>query len=326
MLSIGDMIRGHYSISRRVAVGDFGDIYQALDIRTQKQVAIKEIFPGNISGDVLKETAENFYNEINYLRSLNHPNLAKFFEGFEINGTYYYVTSWMEGKNLEELISERKKPLEGKHLIPLFYLLLDMIIFFHSSEIPYTLRLLRPSDILVDENGNITIVDLGVAMDFMPSKTPTGYWEPDETADSTRDVYHAGSVIYELLTGIKPGSASPGSLPAVYEVNDKVPRSLSDIVMKCVAERRERLKYASGVRTELMRWFPEYNKFTNITGERPLEEDLLEKQTQIAVGNFTCLGLIILISLLVILGIQHQENLTDLLSKIWSGRFFPFNI
>jgi serine/threonine protein kinase, bacterial len=326
MLSVGDMFREHYSITQKVAAGDFGDVYQALDIRTREKVAIKEFYPKDISGKELQKTVENFHHEINYLKSLNHPGIVKFYEDFTVKGAYYYVTRWVEGKSLGQILGENKKLFEGRKIISLFYFLLDLVTFFHKQKIPYTLRLLRPSDIIIDDNGRPTIIDLGTAMDFMPLNMPDGYAVPEEPADSTRDVYHVGSLVYELLTNVKPGSAPTGSLPQIYKINKHVPKSLSDIVMKCIAIRRERFRYISGVKTDLLRWFPEFNNSTNITGGIPLEEEMIEKQTQFIAGNFTCLGLLLIIALLVVLGFQHKTELSMIMNRIWNGEYFPFNV
>jgi serine/threonine protein kinase len=265
MLSIGELLKNRYSIIRKVSDGDYGVVYQALDTRTREKVAIKEIHPGETTTEDLKYTVSGFYDEIKYLRSVKHLNLVKFHEGFEVNGVYYCITQWVEGKTLQQVLEENRKPLEGIKVVSLFFLLLDFVIFMHKQEIPYALRLLRPSDIIVNNEGHVMIIDLGLAMNFQPPRVPDGYIMPDEESDSTRDIFHIGSVIYELVTCVKPGSAQIGSLATPDEINKSVPKSLSNVITRCLKPRRERYKYISDVKTELSRWYPEYNKATGIS-------------------------------------------------------------
>jgi len=214
--TIGKRI-GPYQIIEQIGTGGMGEVYRAFraDDQYQKQVAIKLVRAGQDSGFVLSR----FKNERQILASLDHPNIARLFDGGTTEeGVPYFVMELIDGEPIDEYCNHRKLPVSER--LRLFLQVCSAVQYAHQRLIIH--RDIKPGNILVTSEGVAKLLDFGIAkildaeavggrveatLTVFRVMTP-GYASPEqikgEPITTTSDVYSLGVVLYELLTGRHP--------------------------------------------------------------------------------------------------------------------------
>jgi len=284
------VLNDRYKILEAVHKGSFGIVYKAEDIQEKAFVAIKEFDLAGMDPGEVKELQNTLKKEIEYLKNIKHPNLVKFIDCFTLEERFFYVTEWIEGISLKDAIKKMRRPFRGKDVINLFYTLANFIEFLHGQKPPYHLRILKPSDIIVSQDGTARIVDLSFLAEFQPEKLSLGYAVPKERPGAPRDVLILGELIFELVTAKEPGQFLEKDFPSTKEINKDVTKALSEIISNCVAKRTRRYDSIRKLKREITMWFPEYTK-----KEYQENEDVKDKEQSIAKSKFACVGCIMII-------------------------------
>lgn len=335
-----DRVLGNrYKVSEEVGKGSYGIVYKARNQENEEIVAIKELDLSGLSGEETREILDDFKKEIDYLKGLDHPNLVRFLDYFTENDRFYIVTEFVEGADLKSLLDKMGHPFRGRDLVSFFFSLADMVEYMHKREIPYYMRILKPTDVMVTQEGEVKIIDLGLAIELDPRKIPQGYFLPEEPPDEQRDVFIIGALIYELVTGIKPAKYRNRAFKPAKEENENISKVLSDIIVQCVDSRKRRFKNVRELKRSLLRWFPEYvNKDPN-RNSRTLEEEMAAHEKSIAKSKVSCAVCAVIALFLIafcilflpgMLNKYRQENLNSCaynLEKIGGGlnKYFKEN-
>jgi serine/threonine-protein kinase len=215
---------GPYRISRPIGKGGMGEVFLAEDQATGRSVAIK--FLRNLYSE--PELRRHFTREIHTLARLEHPYIARLYElGVHPNGTPYFVMEYVEGKPLDEYRGERECSLEAR--IRLFQSICEAVRYAHSRAVIHLD--LKPSNILVMENGTPKLLDFGIARHLENLDEPVNQTQlrctpafaaPEqirrEPVGTYTDVYALGVVLYELLAGKHPyalDGCTPGEVEAI---------------------------------------------------------------------------------------------------------------
>jgi non-specific serine/threonine protein kinase/serine/threonine-protein kinase len=237
---IGSRI-GAYKIVREIGHGGMGIVYLAErdDEHYRQQVAIKLINPG-LSGDTIRR---RFRNEMQILADLNHPNIARLFDGGQTpDGVPYLVMEYVEGSPINHYCNDRNLSTEQR--LKLFCTVCDAVQYAHQHLVIH--RDIKPGNILVTSEGLPKLVDFGIAKlldngnsipdataTVMPFMTPE-YASPEQvyglSATTATDIYSLGVVLYELLTGRSP-----------YRLKSRVPHELAQAILDQEPQ-RQRLK------------------------------------------------------------------------------------
>ena len=295
------ILKDRFRILGVVAEGTYGIIYKAEDLKNQCFVAVKEIDLSGLSFEEVEETRSIMQAEIDYLKELEHNNLVRYISSFYIDGKFYYVTEWIEGITLRQALERLGRPFRGKDVLTLFNALSNFINYIHSQEMPYYLRLLRPSDIIIDENGVAKIVDLGTAMEIRPDHYPPGYEIPYEEPDERRDIFIIGSLLYELVTGIKLTEYGTVHFAPPKELNKEVSKALSDIITKSIVGRDRRYANVRTLKLDIMRWFPEYtDKSLTSQHKNEKEETAEQKEMSLKLSGYSMVGCFVIFIGLII--------------------------
>ncbi len=208
---------GHYEILREIGRGGMGTVYLAhrSDGLFEQQVAIKVVTPESAGREVI----ERFEQERAILASLEHPNIARLYDGGATEeGWPYFVMEYVEGKPIDQWCDNHRLSISQR--ISLFRAVCDAVQFALQRHIIH--RDLKPGNILVPEEGMVKLLDFGIAklVRVEPDQktalaTRTGmrlmtpeYASPEqiraEEITPLSDLYSLGVILYELLTGRRP--------------------------------------------------------------------------------------------------------------------------
>lgn len=220
---------GHYRVLREVGRGGMGVVYEAVrdDGEFSQKVAIKIIKRGMDSDDILRR----FRNERQILAELQHPNIARLFDGgVTENGSPYYVMEFIEGEAIDTYCRERDLTIKEK--LGLFRQVCAAVSYAHSQLIVH--RDLKPSNMLITPDGRVKLLDFGIAKvlnadgpDNLGTATQLGMMTPayaspeqirGEKVTTVSDVYSLGVVFYELLTGDRPYQTEGKSIAEMVDL------------------------------------------------------------------------------------------------------------
>lgn len=226
------MING-YRLIKCIGEGGFGVTYLASDELLNRKVVIKENFPHSLCErrnrtlDVVRQshvdqescdwTMSNFLREVRLLATLDHPNIVKIYSFFEAHQTAYYVTEYIDGKCLADVIYDYKKHLNHipqDDLYSMMVRVLDALDYLHSRNI---LHLdIKPDNILVTRDGRPVLIDMGAARERNADASTAvvesqGYSPPEQGENTSQlgpwtDLYAFGATLYYLLTGNTPAA------------------------------------------------------------------------------------------------------------------------
>jgi serine/threonine-protein kinase len=231
----GNLIDGRYQLLRQMDAGGMATIYEAIDTRLDRRVAVK-IMHAHLAQD--EQFVERFIREAKAAAALSHPNIvAVQDQGWNQSGipAVFIVMELVDGHTLREYLNERGKiaVTDGiKFLLPV----LSALGAAHRLGIVH--RDVKPENILVSKEGRIKITDFGLAKGAMIGSTMTAessvilgsvsYLSPEQVsrgiADSRSDVYSAAITAFEIFTGTKPFEGEEPIQIAFMHVNSRVPR------------------------------------------------------------------------------------------------------
>ena len=207
----------HYTLENLVATSNTASIYRGTDLRTGREVAIK-IPHLEVEGDLL--FYGRFQREQEIGQKLNHPSIVKFITD-ETRSRVYLVMEWVEGRLLRTILSEQGK-LPRERALRIAVGICEALDYIHSQGVVH--RDLKPENIMVDTEDRVKLIDFGIAslagarrLTFGKLSQVVGtpdYISPEQVkgkrGDARSDIYAAGVMLYEMLTGTTP---FPGDNP-----------------------------------------------------------------------------------------------------------------
>ncbi len=200
---------GRYEIIRELGRGAMGVVFKARDPLIGRVVALKTITAG-LAQD--PDLLQRFYREAQAAGSLQHPNVITIYEMGEEGGTPFIAMEWVDGNSLEQIISQRL-PLLLAQKLDYIVQTCHALDYAHRRGIVH--RDIKPGNIMVTKEGQVKVVDFGVARLVDTSKTQTGtllgtlaYMSPQQLrgghANERSDIWSVGVTFYELLSYQKP--------------------------------------------------------------------------------------------------------------------------
>ncbi|MCU0959865.1 MAG: serine/threonine protein kinase [Pirellulaceae bacterium] len=261
---VGPFLRrfGDYELLEEIARGGMGIVYRARQVSLDRIVAIKMIGAGAAANeqDVLR-----FQREAAAAASLQHPYIVGVHEVGHCEDQYFFSMECVSGTSLAHI--KRRGPVPPKLAARYVRQIAEAISFAHQHGVVH--RDIKPSNVLIDERDQARVTDFGLAKRIETDQklTQTGqivgtatYMSPEQAMGSAErvgppsDIYSAGAVLYELLTGRPPfqGRTSLETLTHILEHDPKLPRQLNPstprelemICLKCL-EKNPRDRYAT---------------------------------------------------------------------------------
>ncbi|HEX8252357.1 MAG TPA: protein kinase [Thermoanaerobaculia bacterium] len=251
---------GDYDVESFLGKGSIGKVYLARHRRIGRRVALKTVHLEQKFED--DDDRDEFYKrlqrEAELCASMQHPNVVTLYDvGYDGDVVSYLATEYVDGESLLQRL-RRTRPLPLDEALALASDILRGLGYAHSKGIVH--RDIKPANILLTTDGHAKIADFGVARPLHSSLTATrslvgtpNYMSPEQvktTPVSPRsDLFSAGVVLYEMLTGVKPFGAPElsGILynvvnlvpPRVSEANPSVPQAIARIVAKLLEKQPE---------------------------------------------------------------------------------------
>lgn len=227
----GRVLDGRYRLGRRIARGGMATVHEAVDLRLDRPVAVKVMHEG-LAAD--EEFVRRFQREARSAARLSDPHVTAVFDTGDDDGTLFLVMELVPGRTLRDLIRS-ESPVEPGRALSLVEPVLSALAAAHRAGIVH--RDVKPENVLLADDGRVKVADFGLsrAVNAETQHSATGgvligtvsYLAPelvvDGTADTRTDVYAAGVVLFELLTGSKPHQAENPIQVAYKHVHEDVP-------------------------------------------------------------------------------------------------------
>jgi len=252
----GTTFAGRYDIKESLGAGGMGVVYRAFDRELQEPVAIKTLKPEALAGG--SAALERFKQEIRLARRIAHRNVVRTYDLGEQNGMYYLTMEYVEGTSLKQLIVARGK-LPVAVTLTVGKQLCRALEVAHAEGVIH--RDIKPQNIVVEPSGFLKVMDFGIARLANPPQgkglTEAGtsigtpdYMSPEQISgaelDPRSDLYAAGVVLFECLTGRVPFEAETTwalvakhleeEPPDPRKLNSEVPPALAAVIVKAMAK------------------------------------------------------------------------------------------
>lgn len=219
MIYQGDLLGGRYRAVRLIGTGGFSRVWEALDLTLQgRPVAVKELAAPNVGTDAPRRAQALFHREIEALSGLRHPGLPAIHDGFAVGEHYYLVLELVAGETLEAWRETHAPPVD--QAVDWGCEIAAILDYLHGQDEPLVVRDLKPANLILTPQGNLRLVDLGVASFLRPDGTATttlagfgtpGFAAPEQygrqDVDVRADLYALGATLYFLLSGSAPPDA-----------------------------------------------------------------------------------------------------------------------
>ena len=262
---------GDYELIDEIARGGMGVVYRGHQKSLNRDVAIKMILAGQFASE---DEVNRFYTEAEAAAKLDHPNIVPIFEVGQFEGNHYFSMKLIEGQHLGQRLKALRNDVAKA--VDILTKVCDAVSHAHQRGILH--RDLKPGNILLDQNDEPYVTDLGLArsVDGDSQLTRTGavlgtpsYMPPEQASGSTdvttaADIYSLGAILYEVLTGRPPfKAASPvetmmqviNELPERPSAAGNVDRDLELICLKCLEKEPDhRYPSADALAKDLRCW------------------------------------------------------------------------
>ena len=235
-----------YYITRIIKEGGQGAVYETIG-DDGKVYAVKEMLDRFTDPKERDEALERFEHEAALLRSLDHPRIPKVYTDFKDEGRQYLAMEYVRGEDLEEAI-KRQRTIPEPQALKWADQICDVLDYLHNHKAePIIFRDMKPSNVMIEPNGNIKLVDFGIAKVFQHAQRGTqigtpGYAPPEQyqgLATPASDIYALGATLHHMLTGRDPRDEPPFSFPPAYGLNPRISRRTSDAIQKALQMKPE---------------------------------------------------------------------------------------
>jgi len=267
-LPVGTVLKTRYRVTRLVAGGGMAWVYEVAEERpdgSRQTWAMKELRADSDDSHTLEEGRQLFRQEAEILVDLSHPNLPQVVAFFEEAGRSYLVMEFIYGESLEKRLERASAPLLEGEVLDWAIQVCEVLSYLHSRPTPVIFRDMKPSNIMVTPNGQIKLIDFGIARTYKAGKSKDtmtmgseNYAAPEQwgkaQTDPRADVYGLGATMYHLLTNVPPLPAFvPTPRVPIQQYNPAVTDATVSVVEKALAKDRNlRFDSAEAMRQALL--------------------------------------------------------------------------
>jgi serine/threonine-protein kinase len=273
-LVAGDSLQdGRFEVAGQIGGGGQGTAYVAVDKNADtasgaaSDVVLKEyILPVHRGQSVLQATVQKLEQEAEILRKIDHKHIVKLLDSFVEDHRGYLVMEYVHGKQLKEIVAQQG-PMPEATVIVLAKQICDVLSYLHSQDPAIIHRDLTPDNLILQDNGEVKLVDFNVAHQLESAATATVvgkhcYIPPEQFRGKPTpqsDVYAFGCTLHYLLTGLEP---EPLTVSRPRAFNQNVTDDFNDIIARAtaldaakrfanVAEMHDAIQALSGVKIKI---------------------------------------------------------------------------
>jgi len=245
---------GKYEIRRELGRGAMGIVYEGYDPMIKRIVALKTIRADQLAGENAETVLARFRREAQAAGRLSHPNIVSIYDIGEDEGAWYIAMEFIQGRELRDYFeaNERFAPAD---IVRIMTQILDALGYSHRLGVIH--RDIKPANVIVLADGAVKVADFGIAHIESSNMTQAGtvlgtpsYMSPEQImglpVDGRSDLFSAGVILYQFLTGERPFSGSAtATMHKVLEedplppsrFNVQVPGAMDGVVRKALAKR-----------------------------------------------------------------------------------------
>ena len=269
MLEIGSLVDGKYKILNKVGQGGMSVVYLAMNEKANKQWAVKEVRKDGVLD--FESVKQGLVAETDILKKLNHPNLPSIIDVIDTEDSFIIIMDYIQGNSLNRALEEfGAQPQEM--VIAWAKQLCDVLGYLHSRTPAIIYRDMKPANVMLKPDGNITLIDFGTAREYKEKNLAdttclgtVGYAAPEQfggmgQTDARTDIYCLGATLYHLVTGMNP-CEPPYEIKPIREINPTLSSGLERIIQKCT-QRNPEDRYQSCA--ELMYALEHYEEIDDI--------------------------------------------------------------
>src|SRR6266566_2031472 len=294
-LPLGTILDGKFKIVQVLGEGGMGTVYKVEQVGKPGYFrAVKELLiSSNTTEEERKSAIERFDKEIDLLFNLKHPRIPSLILSFQERGNYYFVMEFVPGRSLEKILEDSKAQLDEDQVIKWMMQVCEALSYIHSRTPPIILRDLKPGNIMITPDGNVQLIDFGIARKFDPNKRTNtenlgtiSYASPEHLGsitapgqrrsaqnpgklvqtDACSDIYAMGATMYHLLTNYEPDPIQTpvsGSILArnprlrAVQIGNRVVCPVEQVIIKAMQqEPANRFQSAEAMRMALQHCLP----------------------------------------------------------------------
>ncbi|MCL4682215.1 MAG: protein kinase [Rhodocyclaceae bacterium] len=245
---------GKYEIRGELGQGAMGIVYDGFDPMIARRVALKTVRRDQLDRAEVEEILARFKREAQAAGRLNHPNIVQIYEYGEDDGTAFIAMEFVEGRELKDFFdADERFPMA--EIVRIMGQLLEALDYSHRNGVVH--RDIKPANIILLKDGTVKVADFGIARVESSNLTQAGsvlgtpsYMSPEQfmgqTVDGRSDLFSAGVILYQFLTGEKPFTGALTTImhkvlkeepPAPSALNVQVPRPFDALIRKALAKR-----------------------------------------------------------------------------------------
>lgn len=244
-LSVGDLVLdGKYTIEKIIHTKGMSNVYLVRDNSLKAKWCLKEIVKSEAGRDMVEYYS--LLQEANIMKGLNNPNIPRIVTIEDDGDSTFIIMDYVEGVSVKELLV--KRGVIGQQVaVNWMKQVCGVMMYLHNRNNPIIYRDMKPDNIMVQDDGNIRVLDFGISEVITPDNQvikrnlgTRGYAAPEQKKagnkyDLRSDIYSLGMTFYHMLTGIHPGVIK-GSLKPLREVDSSLSVGLEVIINKCTME------------------------------------------------------------------------------------------
>ena len=225
---LGRELDGRYRVRSRIARGGMATVYLGVDTRLDREIALK-VMHAHLADD--PQFTDRFIREARSTARLSHPNVVQVYDQGQDGDVLYLTMEYLRGRTLRDVLAERGV-LTAREAFSVIEPVLDALAAAHRLGIVH--RDVKPENVVLTDEGRVKVADFGLAR-AATAHTSTGdvvmgtvaYLAPElvvrGVSDTRSDVYAAGIMLFEVLTGRQPFGGDAPIQVAYQHVNDQVP-------------------------------------------------------------------------------------------------------
>jgi len=242
MAQINSVIDDKYEILKLIGQGGMSKVYLAMDKRLNKQWAVKEVEKNSQDANN-SIIVQSVIAEANMMKKLDHPALPRIVDIIETPRLIYVVMDYVEGESLNKILEEYGAQSQDL-VIDWAKQLCKVLDYLHTLNPPIIYRDMKPSNIILQPNGTIKLLDFGIAREYKTNSSADtvslgtkGYAAPEQfggngQSDTRTDIYCLGVTLYHLITGQNPCDP-PYELYPIRNWNPTLSGGVEKIILKC---------------------------------------------------------------------------------------------